>query len=125
MASGANSTFRQVGIATGIAAWGALFQHHIRTTVEHTLQGLPGVNASSVAQSVSSGGTAKAIASAQPASRGVVAHAATSAFVGGLNELFLTACAVALVSALVGFALIRTRDFVDSSRPAEAEPVPG
>ena len=27
MASGINSTFRQVGIATGIAAWGAIFQH--------------------------------------------------------------------------------------------------
>ena len=27
MASGVDSTFRQVGIATGIAAWGAIFQH--------------------------------------------------------------------------------------------------
>ena len=30
MASGINSTFRQVGIATGIAAWGAIFQHVVR-----------------------------------------------------------------------------------------------
>ena len=30
MASGINSTFRQVGIATGIAAWGAIFQHTVR-----------------------------------------------------------------------------------------------
>jgi EmrB/QacA subfamily drug resistance transporter len=29
MASGINSTFRQVGVATGIAAWGALFQHEV------------------------------------------------------------------------------------------------
>jgi hypothetical protein len=29
MASGANNTFRQVGIATGIAALGAVFQHDI------------------------------------------------------------------------------------------------
>jgi len=29
MASGANSTFRQVGIATGIAALGAVFQHDL------------------------------------------------------------------------------------------------
>jgi EmrB/QacA subfamily drug resistance transporter len=125
MASGANSTFRQVGIATGIAAWGALFQHHIRTTIEHTLQDVPGVNAASVAHSVSNGGTSQAIASAPASSRGVVAHAATSAFVGGLNELFMLAAGVALVSAVIGFALIRTRDFVDSSRPAEAEAVPG
>src|SRR5207302_5489082 len=32
MASGTNNTFRQVGIASGIAALGALFEHHIRTT---------------------------------------------------------------------------------------------
>src|SRR6185295_7494356 len=30
MASGINSTFRQVGIATGIAAWGAIFQSVVR-----------------------------------------------------------------------------------------------
>jgi hypothetical protein len=125
MASGANSTFRQVGIATGIAAWGAIFQHHIQTTVSQTLQGVPGVNASAVGHSVASGGTTTAIASAPAASRGIVAHAAKAAFVGGLNELFMTACGVALVSALIGFALIRTRDFVDSSRPAEAEAVAG
>ena len=28
MASGINSTFRQVGIATGIAALGSIFSHH-------------------------------------------------------------------------------------------------
>ena len=32
MASGINSTFRQVGVATGIAAWGALFQHEVTQT---------------------------------------------------------------------------------------------
>jgi predicted MFS family arabinose efflux permease len=32
-ASGVNSTFRQVGIATGIAALGAIFQHQIASTL--------------------------------------------------------------------------------------------
>ena len=32
MASGINNTFRQVGIATGIAGLGAIFQHKIRGT---------------------------------------------------------------------------------------------
>jgi EmrB/QacA subfamily drug resistance transporter len=40
MASGANSTFRQVGIATGIAALGAIFQHDLgagasQATIQH------------------------------------------------------------------------------------------
>ena len=29
MASGINATFRQVGIATGVAALGAIFSHHV------------------------------------------------------------------------------------------------
>ena len=33
MGSGANSTFRQVGIATGIAALGAAFEHHLVSTL--------------------------------------------------------------------------------------------
>jgi MFS family permease len=32
MASGINSTFRQVGIATGVAAWGAIFQSAVGTS---------------------------------------------------------------------------------------------
>jgi predicted MFS family arabinose efflux permease len=31
LASGVNNTFRQLGIAAGIAAFGAIFDHHIRT----------------------------------------------------------------------------------------------
>ena len=32
MASGINATFRQVGIATGVAALGAVFSHHMSDT---------------------------------------------------------------------------------------------
>jgi EmrB/QacA subfamily drug resistance transporter len=41
MASGANSTFRQVGIATGIAALGAIFQHDLGAgaAVQHATRG--------------------------------------------------------------------------------------
>ncbi len=37
MASGINSTFRQVGIATGIAGLGAIFQHRV---TQHTTSSL-------------------------------------------------------------------------------------
>ena len=39
MASGINSTFRQVGIATGIAAWGAVFQHHVESSFRAAAEG--------------------------------------------------------------------------------------
>jgi hypothetical protein len=48
MASGINATFRQVGIATGVAALGAIFSHHASATARgpQALQGLiDGLNA--------------------------------------------------------------------------------
>ena len=39
MASGINSTFRQVGVATGIAAWGAIFQHVVDAEVHRPTRG--------------------------------------------------------------------------------------
>ena len=42
MASGINSTFRQIGIATGIAGLGSLFSHTVRTHVVSLLAGSPG-----------------------------------------------------------------------------------
>jgi EmrB/QacA subfamily drug resistance transporter len=86
MASGVNNTFRQVGIATGIAAFGALFQHRIQSELH-----------------VSSGGLRAIIAGHGEAAR--------HAFVVGLNELFLVAAIVAFVGAVLAFALVRRRDF--------------
>src|SRR6185437_14637287 len=39
MASGINNTFRQVGIATGVAGLGAVFQHEIATKTSAALAG--------------------------------------------------------------------------------------
>ena len=45
MASGINSTFRQIGIATGIAGLGSLFSHTVRTHIVSLLGGAPHVSA--------------------------------------------------------------------------------
>ncbi len=70
MASGANNTFRQVGIATGIAALGAIFQHEV-------------------------GGSRS-----------------RSAFVHGLDRIFLVAAGVSFAGAILSLALVRGRDFL-------------
>jgi EmrB/QacA subfamily drug resistance transporter len=44
MASGINSTFRQVGISTGIAGLGAIFSHDVRIRVESLLSAAPQVS---------------------------------------------------------------------------------
>ena len=98
MASGINNTFRQVGIATGIAGLGAIFQNKIRSE----LHGSP---------------AAKAVASGAVQQGG---HAARVAFITGLNEILLVAAFVAFAGAVLGFALVRRSDLVASGPAAAA-----
>ena len=120
MASGISNTFRQVGIATGIAALGAILQARTTTRVEDALRGLHGVHASAVAHAVATGSTKQAIAGAPPSARPAIAAASRSAFVAGLNELFLVAAALSFAGAAVGFLLVRRRDFVHHGAHAAA-----
>jgi EmrB/QacA subfamily drug resistance transporter len=124
MASGINSTFRQVGIATGIAGLGSLFSHTVRTHVVSLLVGSP-VNpaaahrlASDIAQGTgAAGGLASLPAQARPAA----IHAVRSAFVTGLNEVFLVGAILTLVSAVLTLLLIRSRDFEASAARSGAQ----
>src|SRR5258705_9491392 len=54
MASGINNTFRQVGIATGIAGLGAIFQGRVQTKAQALLEssGLPAPKADQVAHAI-------------------------------------------------------------------------
>jgi EmrB/QacA subfamily drug resistance transporter len=120
MASGINSTFRQVGIATGIAGLGAVFQHELGTRIMADLGRsgqAPAVLAGThgqLAATFASGTTGRlALALAlPPAPRAALEHAFRAGFTGALNEILIIAAAIALVGALCGFALVRSRDFV-------------
>ena len=123
MASGINNTFRQVGIATGIAGLGAIFQHRVQTKVVELLSSTPVAGRGhAIADMVGNGEAAQAIRSSPPSARGVVADAARQAFISGLNEILVIAAILAFVGAGVGFLLVRRRDFV--ALPAAAEPAP-
>jgi EmrB/QacA subfamily drug resistance transporter len=124
MASGINSTLRQVGIATGVAGLGTIFASHIRSSVIGDLGGTPlASHAHEIAHSISTGSAANAIASAPGPLRGVVAGAAQQAFVGSLNTILLAGAFVAFAAAVASFLLIRERDFVATTEEAEAEPL--
>ena len=114
MASGINSTFRQVGIATGIAAWGALFQHEVS---QKFLAEAPAAIArrlnGDVADFVSFGG-------AQRTGNRAVIQLAETAFDSGLNEILLLGAIVALAGAALSAVLVRPADFVTSHVPAGA-----
>jgi EmrB/QacA subfamily drug resistance transporter len=60
LASGINNTFRQLGIAAGIAAFGAIFDHHIRTAGAPATGLVDGLNAIFLAAAVVVGVTAVA-----------------------------------------------------------------
>jgi EmrB/QacA subfamily drug resistance transporter len=120
MASGISNTFRQVGVATGIAGLGAILQARVTTRVEDALRGVSGIDVSRVAHSVATGSTKQAIASAPVGARAAIAHAARTAFISGLNEILLVAAIVAFSGAVLGFALVRRRDFVQHVSPAAA-----
>jgi predicted MFS family arabinose efflux permease len=120
MASGINTTFRQVGIATGVAGLGAVFQSQIESKLAEQLPNAP----AGLAEVVASGGTRAAEQVAPPGSESQVADAATAAFVAGMNEILLIGGLIALAGAAVGLVLVRQRDFVaqPGAQPA-AEPV--
>ncbi len=124
MASGINSTFRQVGIATGIAGLGAIFQARVQERMGDLLAGvpLPAGRREEIAEAVASGGAPQAIGSTPAGVRGAVADAAREGFVGGLNEILLVGAVVAFVGALLALALVRGRDFVLGHEAAEPAP---
>ena len=112
MGSGINSTFRQVGIATGIAALGSIFTSEVRTHVSSGLQAAHQSGAHAIATAISTGQTHQAIAHVPPQARATIGELARSSFVAGLNEIFLVAAIVALAGALASLLLIRSSDFV-------------
>ncbi|MGA8993748.1 MAG: MFS transporter [Nocardioidaceae bacterium] len=112
MASGVNSTFRQVGIATGIAALGSIFSHQVSAGVRDSLAGTPAAGrAAEIGQAVTSGQIAAVIRQAPPSVRGALEQAATASFVDALNHILTIASVIALVAGVLCLFLIRTQDF--------------
>lgn len=102
MASGFNNTCRQVGIAVGIAVYGALFAAHLTAG----------------AGGAGSGGAAQGSAPAAPAALAALADA--------MNVLFVAGALVAVVGGICALVLIRPRDFIrPGGSPATATPAAG
>jgi EmrB/QacA subfamily drug resistance transporter len=120
MASGINTTFRQVGIATGIAVLGAIFESGISSRLAPKLVGTPAAgHAASIAHAVSAGGAQKVLASVPAAERAQATLAVHSAFAGAMNEILLVGGIVAFVGAALGLGLVRGSDFVTSQAAPE------
>jgi EmrB/QacA subfamily drug resistance transporter len=118
MGAGVNNTFRQVGLATGIAAYGAIFQHRVESGLSHRLGStLPRDRIDELAGAVSSGGVREALQHVPDRLHDAVAAAAKASFVSGLVELFAIAGVVAFVGAALCLLLIRQRDVISLNEP--------
>ncbi|HVO53652.1 MAG TPA: MFS transporter [Solirubrobacterales bacterium] len=116
MGSGINTTFRQVGVATGVAALGAVFQSRVNSKLGELLP-----HAShALGELVASGGSKAAGEVTPKALRPAVERASDIAFVSGFNEILLIAAILSFIGAGLGFVLTRSRFFVQqTSGPAE------
>jgi EmrB/QacA subfamily drug resistance transporter len=129
MASGASNTFRQVGIATGIAGLGAVFLSQIRPATVTALAGTPAGRImlahapSSMSGALAEGGV-RQVASAIPhlAARQALLSAYRVGFTATFDHLMAIASVVSLIGAVAALALVRQRDFVPSYSPTDAGP---
>jgi EmrB/QacA subfamily drug resistance transporter len=116
MGSGINTTFRQVGIATGVAGLGAIFQSRVDSKLSELIPNAP----DGLGELVASGGSrAAATAHVAGVAPGRLGQAADAAFVSGFNEIILIAAILSFVGAALGFALVRHKDFVQPAGPPE------
>jgi predicted MFS family arabinose efflux permease len=124
MASGANSTFRQVGIATGIAGLGSIFQSQIQQKTLHALastqqgQAVITHGGAALKSAILGGGVHQAAAGIpSAASRAALVNAYRVGFSASLNSIMEIGAVIALVGSIGAFVLIRQRDFVPSYAP--------
>jgi EmrB/QacA subfamily drug resistance transporter len=113
MASGINSTFRQVGIATGIALLGTLFSSRLASAVAERTVGTPlAGRTAEISAALRDGGAARLFTAAPPQQRGLLAEVVRGSFTSALDEVLLVAAVISFVAGVLAFALIRSKDFV-------------
>ncbi len=119
MASGVNTTFRQIGIATGIAVYGSIFASSLHHKMDQALAGTPSLHEHlpRIVAAVQQGDAAGAIGAVPPSLRGPLVAAIHSSFASTLDVLLVVSAALALAGAAVSLVFIRSRDFVGPQHP--------
>jgi hypothetical protein len=118
MASGINSTFRQIGIATGIALLGTLFTNWLTAavTTNAARTSLAGHSAQ-IASALRNGGSRQLFATIPPQQRGQLAQVVRGSFTTALNHVLLVAAIISISAGILAFLLIRSKDLVTGGKP--------
>ncbi|HWT90015.1 MAG TPA: MFS transporter [Solirubrobacterales bacterium] len=111
MAAGINDTFRQVGIAVGIAAWGAIYLGAGASKTESMAGGaLDGEQSRELVEATSSGALPQAVAGLPEAAQATARNAAEQGFLHGLNEILLLGAILSFAGAVFALWLVREGD---------------
>jgi EmrB/QacA subfamily drug resistance transporter len=128
MASGINDTFRQVGVAVGVAAWGAIFLARASNKVAQLTAGTPvaaGGHPRQLVEAASGGHLAQAVSNLPHGTREAVVAATRHGFISGFDAIMLIGAIVAFVGAGLALSLVREREIErEASLPIGApEPI--
>jgi EmrB/QacA subfamily drug resistance transporter len=122
MAAGINDTFRQVGVAVGIAALGAIFVGRGADETRELLAGTPAASGDrprELVEAASSGNLDQALAAVPPDAQQAVATAAGEGFLAGLNEVLVIGALLSFAGAVLAAWLVREREI--EREPVEPE----
>jgi predicted MFS family arabinose efflux permease len=125
MAAGINDTFRQVGVAVGVAAWGALFLGQGAAKISSLTAGTPaaaGGHPRLLIEAASGGHLGSALAGVPHGARALVAGAAREGFLSGLNTILLIGGLLALAGAVITLWLVREDDIARERPDSVAAP---
>ena len=130
MAAGINDTFRQVGVAVGVAVWGAIFIGRGADKVRELTAGTPlasGGHPRQLVEAASSGSLHQAVASLPPGSRQAATNAAREGFLAGFNDVLTLGGLLCLAGAVLALWLVREREIEREpmETPAEGVVSPG
>jgi EmrB/QacA subfamily drug resistance transporter len=120
MAAGINDTFRQVSIAVGVAAWGAIFLARGADKISSVAAGTPAATGDHPRQLIeaASGGQLQAALRAVPhGARAAVASATRDGFLSGLNTILVIGAALAFAGAVLALWLVREHEIERDAQP--------
>jgi EmrB/QacA subfamily drug resistance transporter len=113
MASGINDTFRQVGIAVGIAVWGAIFVGRGADKVDALTAGTAPTSPErprELIEAASTGNLDQALVAVPPQARESLSDAAREGFLTGLNDVLTLAALIAFIGAALALWLVREHE---------------
>jgi predicted MFS family arabinose efflux permease len=111
MAAGINDTFRQVGIAVGIAAWGAIFLGTGASKAQEVSGGaLSHGEAQNLLEATSSGALPQALQAVPQGARELTRNAAEQGFIHGLNEILVLGAILCFAGSALALWLVREKE---------------